>query len=72
MVYVDYESPEADRRLERRPGLVVRLLGRLLRPVVWEAMRQHPGIDADRERGAPFASVGDAVTGRNRRHGYGR
>lgn len=56
---------------EKRPGLLVRLLGRLLRPIVWEAMRQHPCVDKGRQIGDPLLTVRDALTNRNRHLGFG-
>ena len=53
------------------PGHVVRVLGWLLRPIIWEAMRQHPGIDYNREVGEPLITLADVISGRNRRLGFG-
>ncbi len=63
--------PTADRKIMRRPNMLVRVVGWLLRPLVWEAMRQHPGIDYDRLHGAPLLGLWQQVTGRNRTHGFG-
>ncbi len=59
-----------DERLNK-PGLLIRLLGWLIRPVVWEAVRQHPQIDEFREFGVPILTFRDALTGRNRYRGFG-
>ncbi len=59
-----------DERL-KKPGLLIRVLGWLVRPVVWEAVRQHPQIDEFREFGVPILTFRDALTGRNRHRGFG-
>ena len=61
---------EANERL-KAPNMAVRVIGWLLRPIVWEAMRQHHQIDQDREIGAPTLNLWDALSGQNRHHGYG-
>ena len=58
-----------DERL-KKPDMLVRLLGWLVRPVVWEAMRQHPTIDSMRLVGDPMSGFWDAVTGQNRHRGF--
>ena len=60
----------ADQRL-KRPNALVRVLGWLLRPVVWEAMRQHPRIDCNRSIDDPALTLWDALRGQNRHLGYG-
>ena len=59
-----------DERL-KAPGLMVRVLGWLLRPIVWEAMRQHPRIDENRDIRDRMLTLRDAVSGLNRHRGYG-
>ncbi len=59
-----------DERL-KNPGLLIRLLGWLVRPVVWEAVRQHPQIDDMRLVGEPKLGLSDAITGQNRHQGFG-
>ena len=56
--WADIDQEWEDDRL-RKPNALVRILGWLVRPVVWEAMRQHPVIDYDREDNAPTLTLQD-------------
>ena len=71
--HMDPNVRQTDMSVERlkKPGLLVRLLGWLLRPAVWETIRQHPQIDENREFDVPILGFRDALTGRNRHRGYG-
>lgn len=63
---------QVDERFARKPGLVVRMLAWLVRPIIWEAMRQHPTVDGNnRCTGEPMIRFWDAVWGRNRHLGVG-
>ena len=55
----------------KNPNLLIRIIAWLMRPIIWEAVRQHPAIDSERWTGDPLASFWDALTNRNRYRGYG-
>ena len=50
-----------ERVCTRPVGPIVRLLAWLLRPVIWEAMRQHPVVDVHRDESSHLMTLRDVL-----------